>query len=130
MQVGSQLGEEWRNMSEWDKAPYNEKASLSKANYDSQMESYRATSTFVPEIILTKKKKTKDPDAPKRPVSAFLEYVRLEPLSFSLFAVDWTCLCITYLSRFLPRTTEQGSAAGYHWRQPLHQVDAGRQAAG
>jgi hypothetical protein len=30
MQVGSQLGEEWRSMSEWDKAPYNEKAAQSK----------------------------------------------------------------------------------------------------
>jgi hypothetical protein len=31
MQVGKQLGEEWRSMSEWDKAPYNEKAAQSKS---------------------------------------------------------------------------------------------------
>jgi hypothetical protein len=85
MQVGSQLGEEWRSMSEWDKAPYNEKAAQSKALYGRQMEQYRyraTDTTYVPEVIPTKpKKKIKDPNAPKRPVSAFLEYVRIQCLS-------------------------------------------------
>ena len=75
-QVGKMLGEDWRAMSDWKKNPYHQKAAQSKAIYDRQMEAYRFRASPVQEMGSGTTKKTKDPNAPKRPVSSFLEYVR------------------------------------------------------
>jgi hypothetical protein len=137
-QVGKMLGEEWRGMSDWKKNPFHQKAAQSKALYDRQMEQYRATTSFVPEVISSKTKKTKDPAAPKRPVSAFLEYVRQSGKASFLHTRVWPTICLPW--RHKPRSstplrfrygvcTEQSSPAGNHRWQPGDQAHAGWFAA-
>lgn len=59
--------EKWKSMSPEEKAKFEEMAKIDKLRYDQEMKSY------VPPAGAKKgKKKKKDPNAPKRPPSAFL----------------------------------------------------------
>ena len=80
--------ERWRNMNDSDKQPYNDKSAADKARYDREM------STYVP----PKDKKTgkgrrrakKDPDAPKRNLSAFFLFSRDERGAIKKTHPEWS----------------------------------------
>jgi len=69
-EMGKKLGEEWKNMPEHEKDPYNKLAAADKARYDNAM------STYHPDPSYSKKGKRKDPNRPKRAMSAYLYFCK------------------------------------------------------
>ncbi|GAX14828.1 structure-specific recognition protein 1 [Fistulifera solaris] len=66
-ELGKELGARWNEMSAADKAPYEEMASKDKTRYASEMKEYKPTRDAA-----TKKKKKKDPNAPKRSKTSYI----------------------------------------------------------
>ena len=66
---GKQIGEEWWAMPDDIKAPYIAKAQANSSQYKIDMANYSPSQKMM-------EKQAKDPNAPKRPVSAYFEYVR------------------------------------------------------
>ncbi|GBG32408.1 High mobility group protein B1 [Hondaea fermentalgiana] len=69
-EMGKRLGEEWKNMSDDQKDPYNKLAADDKARYDNAM------STYQPDPMYSRKGKRKDPNRPKRAMSAYLYFCK------------------------------------------------------
>merc|ERR1712196_384424 len=65
-EVARKADELWAKVSEKDRAPFQKKFEADKARYEKEMSTYDK-----PKDAGKKTKKTKDPDAPKRPQSAF-----------------------------------------------------------
>lgn len=63
--------QKWKNMNETERAPYDQRAQIDKQRYESQM------SMYVPAPGFSSKgsRKRKNPDAPKRPKSAYLHFL-------------------------------------------------------
>eukprot|EP01050_Picozoa_sp_SAG11_P025665 SAG11_NODE_5870_length_1444_cov_1.449814_1_plen_163_part_00 len=64
------IGAEWAGMSDKQKKPYNNQAAKDKQRYLDEMEDYEAPS----DDDEPKKRKKKDPNAPKRAMTAFMFY--------------------------------------------------------
>jgi hypothetical protein len=67
--VAKLVSEAWKNLSPKERGVYEEMSRLDKERYDIEKETYTG-----PWKILKQRKRLKDPDAPKRPMSAFLMY--------------------------------------------------------
>lgn len=67
--VAKLVSEAWKNLSPKERGVYEEMSRLDKERYDIEKETYTG-----PWKILKQRKRFKDPDAPKRPMSAFLMY--------------------------------------------------------
>lgn len=61
------VSKEWREMSEEDREIWNEKSRIDKARYDYEMQDYNQARKL-------SKTNIKDPNAPRRPMSAFLAF--------------------------------------------------------
>jgi len=66
------VSEQWKGLSEDAKAPYEKKAAVAKAKYDSSVEAYKASGGVIARKSKKEKaskgaKKSKDEDGPKRP---------------------------------------------------------------
>jgi len=66
--VGKMLGVRWGELSDEEKTPFLEKANLDKERYHFQMSSY------IPDPEYAKKSKRRDPNKPKRAMSAYLYF--------------------------------------------------------
>ena len=73
----------WRELSEEDKEPFNQKAAQDKARYGAEMEEYRQTAPMIyydddsdGSTTKRKKKAKKDPNAPKRATTAYMLFVK------------------------------------------------------
>jgi len=78
-QIGRMLGEEWKKLTPEDKQKFNEEAAKEKIRYEKEMAIYREThpeTSDEEESPSRKKRKNKDPNAPKKPCSAFFHYSR------------------------------------------------------
>ena len=86
-QISSKLGEMWKSLSERKKAKYDKKAEQAKEEYKKLMETYvRPDDEELAKLDVnhkgrrrssngeSKKKNKKDPNAPKRPMTAFLYF--------------------------------------------------------
>lgn len=71
-QVAKLLSEEFKNISESERAKYDKLAMADKERYQREMEDYEPPSDE--EEPTTKKRKKKDPNAPKRNMSAYFIY--------------------------------------------------------
>ncbi|KAJ8280146.1 hypothetical protein GJAV_G00051040 [Gymnothorax javanicus] len=67
-EFSKKCSERWKTMSAKEKAKFNEMANQDKARYEREMKNY------VPPKGEKKKKRIKDPNAPKRPPSAFFVF--------------------------------------------------------
>lgn len=82
-QIGTVAGQKWRTLTDEDKAPFVEIAEEDKARYLKEMEGYTplpnirvlASSRAGKKMLKHKIKKIKDPNAPKRPMTAFFHYL-------------------------------------------------------
>jgi len=72
------IGAEWRAMTEEDKKPYDKMAAEDKARYKRELEKYTPpegySATGIGPEKKTKKRRKKDPNAPKRATTAFMFY--------------------------------------------------------
>ncbi len=74
---GKLLGEEWKKISDDDKAEFEEKAEEDKKRYKKEMQDYTPPSDDDSDDGGGKKKAKrakKDPNAPKRPMNAYMLY--------------------------------------------------------
>lgn len=71
-QVAKLLSEEFKQISESERAKYDKLAQADKERYQREMEDYEPPSDE--EEVTTKKRKKKDPNAPKRNMSAYFIY--------------------------------------------------------
>ena len=67
-EIGKKLGEDWRALSDEQKVPYLERHAEDKARYEEEKANY------VPDPRYDKKSKRKDPNKPKRAMSAYLYF--------------------------------------------------------
>ncbi|GAX21669.1 upstream-binding transcription factor [Fistulifera solaris] len=65
--IAKMVSTEWREMSEEDRAVWNEKSRIDKERYDHEMQLYNHARKL-------SKTNVKDPNAPRRPMSAFLAF--------------------------------------------------------
>merc|ERR1719203_1250483 len=80
--IGIQLGKDWKNVSSSDRAPLQAKYVKAKAAYDKKLATYKNSKNFRAfqmellawKIHETKKTFRADPNAPKRPTSAYMLY--------------------------------------------------------
>lgn len=72
-EMTKKLGEMWRSLSDEKKKKYEEMSKKDKVRYESEMESY-----VPPEGVTVEKKKKKERDGPKRPMSAYLYFCKDE----------------------------------------------------
>merc|ERR1719290_691525 len=83
IEVTKKLGQMWKKVSDSDKAKFVEKADRAKAKYTVAMAKYKKTSSWAKhqEVVKewklkqAKKKFKKDPNAPKRSLSAYMLFV-------------------------------------------------------
>merc|ERR1719445_2503136 len=81
-QIGKQLGKDWKKVSASERAPFQAKYEKAKAAYDKKLAAYVKTSNYKKfqleslayKIHQTKKPFRADPNAPKRPTSAYMLY--------------------------------------------------------
>merc|ERR1719168_516858 len=81
-EIGKRLGKDWKAVSSAERAPLEAKYSKAKAAYDKKLEAYKKSknyNTFQHELLAwkihaTKKPFRSDPNAPKRPTSAYMLY--------------------------------------------------------
>ncbi len=80
---GKLLGEEWKKLSDEDKVPYEEQAEEDKQRYRKEMENYTPPSDDDDSDSddgggkkkkAKRAKKDKDPNAPKKPLNAYMLY--------------------------------------------------------
>lgn len=77
---GKLLGEEWKKLSDEDKAPYEEQAEEDKERYQKEMEDYTPPSDDDDSDSddgggkKKAKRAKKDPNAPKKPLNAYMLY--------------------------------------------------------
>jgi hypothetical protein len=78
---GKLLGEEWKKLSDEDKAPYEEQAEEDKQRYQKEMEDYTPPSDDDDSDSddggggkKKAKRAKKDPNAPKKPLNAYMLY--------------------------------------------------------
>ncbi|CAK9037004.1 High mobility group-T protein (HMG-T) (HMG-T1) (HMG-1) [Durusdinium trenchii] len=69
-EVGKKLGQEWKELDDAAKAPYEAQAEADKERYAQEMASY------VPDERYITKSKRKDPNRPKRAMSAYLYFCK------------------------------------------------------
>jgi len=69
-EVGKKLGELWKGLSEQERQPYEQQAEEDKQRYQNDMEGY------VPDPSYDTKGKRKDPNKPKRAMSAYLYFCK------------------------------------------------------
>ena len=87
--VTKELGRQWKELGEEEKKPFEKKAKKAKKNYESEMESYVRPSEEELQALADakpkrsrkgskekKESKKKDPNAPKRPSSAFIYFCK------------------------------------------------------
>ncbi|KAL0234067.1 hypothetical protein PCE1_001105 [Barthelona sp. PCE] len=77
--ISKLLGADWRKLDDTQKIPFNELAAQDKVRYNEEKEAYMVSHPEeVEEVEKPKKKrgakKKKDPNAPKRPISAYLRF--------------------------------------------------------
>uniref|UniRef100_A0A182MYB2 HMG box domain-containing protein n=1 Tax=Anopheles dirus TaxID=7168 RepID=A0A182MYB2_9DIPT len=72
-----QCGERWKTMMEAEKQRFHEMAEKDKTRYDLEMQHF-VSAKGMPTGRVTKRKQLKDPNAPKRPLTAFFLYTRDE----------------------------------------------------
>lgn len=65
--IAKMVSKEWREMPEADRAEWNEKSRIDKARYDDEMQDYNHARKI-------SKTNIRDPNAPRRPMSAFLAF--------------------------------------------------------
>lgn len=65
------LGAKWKELSDEAKKPYDQMAKEDKARYEREKESYVPDDDYAAAGTTKTKKKKKDPNAPKRPLSAY-----------------------------------------------------------
>lgn len=68
LQIASEIGRRWKLLTDTEKIPYQEMADKDKARYEDQKKDY------VPDPSFQTGRKKKDPNAPKRSLSAYLYY--------------------------------------------------------
>ncbi|DBA04144.1 TPA: hypothetical protein N0F65_004252 [Lagenidium giganteum] len=68
LQISSEIGRRWKELSEEDRKPYDELADADKRRYAEEKEDYVPDPSFEATKSVRKKK---DPDAPKRALSAY-----------------------------------------------------------
>ena len=68
------LGEEWRAMSEAQKKKYQKMAAKDKKRYEKAMKKYTPDPEFLRKQARANRKRRRDPNAPKRALSAFMIY--------------------------------------------------------
>merc|ERR1719204_2451595 len=81
-EVGKRLGKDWKKVSASERAPLQAKYEKAKAAYDKKLATYKNSKnykTFQHELLAwkihaTKKAFRADPNAPKRPTSAYMLY--------------------------------------------------------
>ena len=77
IEVVKELGRRWGTLEAPKKSGYEERAAVDRERYNDEMESYSPPAS--PEYGSAKKgKRVKDPNAPKRPVSAYLSFFTVE----------------------------------------------------
>jgi hypothetical protein len=75
--IAKAAGEAWKKMSDADKAPWNAKAAEDKLRHSKEMESYVPSESSGPAKKKGKKgKKEKDPNMPKRNLSAYFFFIQ------------------------------------------------------
>merc|ERR1711976_499201 len=67
---GVTAGEEWKKLTEEDRAPYQERHLILKAEYEEAMKNY-----VPPKGFKGSAKKQKDPNCPKKPSTAFFLFM-------------------------------------------------------
>lgn len=72
-EFGKAAGEEWRSLSDSDKEPYMEKNAELKEEYEEAMKHYKPPKGFSKSGKGSKK--AKDPNAPKKPMTAFFLFM-------------------------------------------------------
>merc|ERR1711981_714594 len=100
--MGREIGKLWRNMSATKRKPYMQLAAEDKARYEDEKANYVPSAEFLASQKAAGRKKKKDPNAPKRGMSAYLFFcsahrkamVRSNPTKkmteiASLLAVKW-----------------------------------------
>ena len=70
-QISKIGGEKWRELSDDDKQPYEEKYKSAKEDYDEAMKSYKPSGEFAKSSKKSSKSGKKDANAPKKPQSAY-----------------------------------------------------------
>merc|ERR1719334_753806 len=81
-QIGKQLGKDWKNVSAAERAPLEAKYAKAKAAFEKKQAAYRNSKNYKDfqhellawKIHATKKPFRADPNAPKRPTSAYMLY--------------------------------------------------------
>merc|ERR1719204_1955903 len=81
-EVGKQLGKDWKNVSSSEVAGYQAKYLKAKESYDKKLAAYKKSKNYANfqhellawKIHATKKPFSADPNAPKRPLSAYMLY--------------------------------------------------------
>lgn len=74
-EITSKLGKMWNDLSDAKKAVYNKKAAEDKKRYEHEMESYTPPENSGDDAASGKKRK-KDPNSPKKPLSAYMLYCK------------------------------------------------------
>jgi len=77
-QIGKILGEQWRNMSEADKAPYVAMATQDKDRHTEEMKGYVPPPPKMDDGKRGRGRKNKDPNKPKKALSAYTCFVKEE----------------------------------------------------
>lgn len=65
-EIAQMIGSEWQTLDETERSEFQAKASKDKARYVAEM------ATYVPSVEHASTRQKRDPNAPKRPLSAFL----------------------------------------------------------
>merc|ERR1719334_1304419 len=81
-QIGKQLGKEWKSVTDSERAPLEAKYAKAKASYEKKLDAYKKSRNYKDfqhellawKIHATKKPFRADPNAPKRPTSAYMLY--------------------------------------------------------
>merc|ERR1719373_1456063 len=81
-QIGKQLGKDWKNVSASERAPFEAKYAKAKTAFEKKQAAYKNSKNYKDfqhelmawKIHATKKPFRADPNAPKRPTSAYMLY--------------------------------------------------------
>merc|ERR1719373_465333 len=81
-QIGKQLGKDWKSVTSAERAPFEAKFAKAKTAYEKKLEAYKKSRNYKDfqhellawKIHATKKPFGADPNAPKRPTSAYMLY--------------------------------------------------------
>lgn len=114
-EVAKALGEKWKMMDELAKAPYVKVAADDKKRYIRQMECYMPSDDYL--MTKKQKKKRKDPDHPKKPLSAFMLFLQEHRAAIRANNPGQNVGAISKIGGEMWKTMTDEQKAPYHRRQ-------------